>query len=70
MAKTSQKLLTLQQCEEMTGRKISTWRKAIAQRTIPFVRLGRSIRVPLEYIQALIDEGWREPVKNENSEKV
>ena len=70
MAKTSQKLLTLQQCEEMTGRKISTWRKAIAQRRIPFVRLGRSIRVPLEYIQALIDEGWREPVKNENSEKV
>jgi len=68
MVKTSQKLLTLEQCEEMTGRKISTWRKAISQRTIPFVRLGRSIRVPLEFIQALIEKGWREPVKNENSD--
>ena len=68
MANTSQKLLTSEQCEEMTGRKISTWRKAIAQRTIPFVRLGRSIRVPLEYIKTLIEEGWREPLKNENSD--
>lgn len=64
MAKTSQRLLTLIQCEHRTGRKVSTWRKAIARREVPFVHLGRSVRIPEEYIEELIQKGWRDPVQS------
>ena len=63
MRRTSQKLLTVYELEEMTGRKVSTWRKAIAQRRIPVVRIGRSVRVPAEYLERLIEQGWRDPVE-------
>ncbi len=52
----------LMECEARIGRKVSTWRKAIAQRTIPFVHLGRSVRIPEEYIEDLIQKGWHDPV--------
>ena len=60
--KTSVRLLSLAECELKTGRKVPTWRKAIARREIPFVRIGRNVRIPLEYIDSLISEGWSEPV--------
>ncbi|MCB0384951.1 MAG: helix-turn-helix domain-containing protein [Bdellovibrionales bacterium] len=62
MQKTTQKLLTVFDLENLTGRKVSTWRKAIAQRKIPVVRIGRSVRVPYEAVQRLIEEGWRDAV--------
>jgi excisionase family DNA binding protein len=65
MQKTTQKLLTLMECESRTGRKVSTWRKAIARREIAFVRLGRSVRIPEEFIEDLIQKGWRDPVKTQ-----
>ena len=64
MAKTSKRLLTLMQCEDRTGKKVSTWRKAIARREVPFVHLGRSVRIPEEFIEELIQKGWSEPVKD------
>ena len=64
MAKTTKRLLTLMQCEDRTGKKVSTWRKAIARREIPFVHLGRSVRIPEEFIEELIQKGWSEPVKD------
>ena len=57
------KLLTLAECERLTGRKIATWRKCIARREIAFVRIGRSVRIPQQAILDLIQKGWREPVK-------
>lgn len=62
MQKTTQKLLTLMECETRTGRKVSTWRKAIAQRKIAFVRLGRSVRIPEEVIEQMIAQGYRPAV--------
>ncbi len=62
MKKTTKGLLTLMECELRTGRKVSTWRKAIARREIPFVHLGRSVRIPEEYIESLIQKGWHDPV--------
>ena len=58
-----QKLFTLMELEEITGRKVATWRKAIARREIPFVRIGRSVRIPQEFIEDLVSKGWCEPVK-------
>ena len=63
MEKTTKRLLTLMECEMRTGRKVATWRKAIARREIPFVHLGRSVRIPEEYIEDLIQKGWHDPVK-------
>lgn len=60
----SQRLLTLSEAEAMTGRKVSTWRKDILLRRIPVVKLGRSVRIPIEAIEELIREGYRAPIAN------
>jgi len=55
----SRRLLTLAEAEALTGRKVSTWRKDILQRRVPFVKLRRSVRIPIEAIEDLIREGYR-----------
>lgn len=60
---TSHRLLTLIECERLTGRKVSTWRKEIALRRIPHVRIGRSVRIPEEFIEQLIRDGWADPIQ-------
>ena len=35
------RLLTLSECEHLTGRRVVTWRKDIAQGRVDYVRLGR-----------------------------
>jgi len=62
MAKASRKLLTVFECETRSGRKASTWRRDILLRRIPFVKLGRSVRIPEEVVDQLIAQGWREPI--------
>ncbi len=61
-SKTSEKLLTLAECQELTGRKIPTWRKDIYMKKVPVVRLGRGIRIPKEFVDKLIADGWQDPV--------
>jgi len=68
MKKISKRLLTLMQCEDRTGKKVSTWRKAIARREIPFVHLGRSVRIPEEFIEELIRAGWRDALTQPNND--
>ncbi len=58
-----QVVLPLEECERRTGRKISTWRREIADRKIPYVKIGRSVRIPEEFIEDLIQKGWRDPAK-------
>jgi hypothetical protein len=55
----SQRLLTLGEAEAMTGRKVSTWRKDILRRRIPVVKIGRSVRIPIEAIEDLIRQGYQ-----------
>jgi excisionase family DNA binding protein len=62
MNKSSGKLLTVFEAEERTGRKAATWRRDILLRRIPFVKLGRSVRIPQEAVDALIAKGWRDAV--------
>lgn len=54
----TKRLLTLAEAEEMTGRKVSTFRKDIRMRNIPCVRLGRQVRIPVEALEQLIQSGW------------
>lgn len=57
------RLLTLQEAEALTGRKVSTWRRDIFERRIPVVHLGRrQVRIQLSVIQAMVKEGYRPAV--------
>ena len=65
-SRTSSKLLTVNQAEDLTGRKASTWRKDILLKRVPYVRLGkRSVRIPREFIEKMIQEGWHDPVQTQ-----
>jgi excisionase family DNA binding protein len=57
------RLLSLDQCAELTGRKKSTWRKDVAERRVPVVRLGRLVRIPLSAVQALIRDGFTPAIR-------
>lgn len=59
----SEKLLTLKESEEMTGRKVATWRRDILKRKIRYVKIGRQVRIPIEVINEIIRAGNREPVQ-------
>ncbi len=67
MEKVSGKLLTVFEAEARTGRKASTWRRDILLRRVPYVKLGRSVRIPVEVIDKLVAEGWRESVSGQDS---
>jgi len=62
VGKKSERLYTVYQAEERTGRKAATWRADILKRKIPFVKLGRSVRIPCEVVEGMIRDGWRDPV--------
>ncbi len=62
MVKVSSKLLTVFEAEARTGRKASTWRRDILLRRVPYVKIGRSVRIPQEAVDSLIAQGWRDPI--------
>ena len=64
MSKVSGKLLTVFEAEARTGRKASTWRRDILERRVPYVKIGRSVRIPEEAIEDLIARGFRPAVEN------
>jgi excisionase family DNA binding protein len=60
--KQSERLLTVWEAEQLTGRKAATWRRDILLRRIPYVKIGRQVRIPREVVDELIQKGWRDPV--------
>jgi hypothetical protein len=62
---TKKLLYTVFEAEELTGRKAATWRRDILTRRIPYVKIGRQVRIPCEVIQDLIKRGYRFPVGEE-----
>jgi excisionase family DNA binding protein len=60
--KASERLLSVKEAEDRTGRKASTWRRDILERRVPYVKIGRSVRIPVEVIDKLIADGWRDAV--------
>ena len=63
MVKTSKKLLTVFEAEgrERVERPARGGEIFFSKR-VPHVKLGRSVRIPEEAIDALIDRGWRETI--------
>ena len=63
------KLLTVFQAEELTGRKVSTWRRDISQRRVAVVRFGRSVRIPRSEIERLVRAGYSPAVSIESGRR-
>lgn len=62
-------LLTLREAEALTKRKVSTWRKDIKRRRVPFVRLGRQIRLTRAFVEKMIRDGYREAINLEEPDR-
>ena len=63
MQKTSVELLTIAETAGRIKRKESTLRDDILKRRIPFVRIGRSVRIPVEAVNKMIASGWVDAVE-------
>ena len=50
------KLLTLRECAERTGNKLSTWRAWVLRRKVPYYKLSRSIRVAESDLERMIEQ--------------
>ena len=59
----TKQLLTVYEAETLTGRRAATWRKDLLHRKIPYVRIGRQVRIPIEVIEQLVREGYRPSLK-------
>jgi len=59
-------LLTVEALERETGVSRHTWRSWLRERKIPFVRLGRTVRVTEEDLRAFVAAG-RVPARKEDA---
>lgn len=51
-------LLSVSECEKLTGRKAATWRKDILLRKIAYVKLGRQVKIPVKAVRKFIESGY------------
>jgi excisionase family DNA binding protein len=63
MAATSKQLLTVAQVADRLGLKQATIRRRILERRLPYVKLGRAVRIPVEAIDALIAASYRPAIE-------
>jgi len=59
MALTSKQLLTVTEVAYRLGLKPATIRRRILERRMPYVKLGRAVRIPIEAVEALIAASYR-----------
>ena len=59
MVKASEQLLTVGQTAARLGLKEATIRRYILERRIPYVKLGRAVRIPIEAVESLIVASYR-----------
>ncbi len=59
MATPSKQLLTVAQAADRLGLKVATIRRRILERKIPYVKLGRAVRIPVEAVEGLMAAGYR-----------
>ena len=62
MRRVSERLLTVRETAGRLGLKECTIRRRILERRIAYVKNGRSVRIPIEVVEVLIETGWREPL--------
>jgi len=57
----SSRLLSLPEVADRTSTSVAFWRKLVYRRGIPFVRIGRLVRVREEDLEAYVRLGLRVP---------
>lgn len=62
MKKSTTQLLTVPEAAGRLGVTVSTIRRRILERRIASVKIGKSVRIPIEAIDQLITAGWRDPI--------
>jgi excisionase family DNA binding protein len=62
MKTVSERLLTVAEAARRLGLKECTIRRRILERRIAYVKNGRAVRIPVEVVEDVISQGWREPV--------
>jgi len=57
----SKQLLNVDDAAFRIGLRPATIRKMILDKKIAVVKIGRAVRIPVEEVEAIISNGWREP---------
>ena len=52
-------LLTVEEVAGRLGVKVATIRRRILERKIDYVKNGRTVRIPVETVERIIDQGYR-----------
>ncbi len=65
----AERLVSVYEAAQRLGLRVSTLRAWIVQRRIGIVRLGRAVRIPLEEVERLIEEGTV-PARRANGQHV
>jgi excisionase family DNA binding protein len=55
-------LLTVAEAARRLGLKECTIRRRILERRIAYVKNGRAVRIPVEVVEDVISQGWREAI--------
>jgi excisionase family DNA binding protein len=58
-------LLNLDEASKDSKLSIHWWRKAVSQRRVPFVKIGRRVLVRREDLETLISKGFQAPRESE-----
>lgn len=61
----SKRLLRAEEFADLLNVRVSTVRRMILLKKIPTVRICRSVRIPVEEADRLIESGWQEAVGTE-----
>jgi excisionase family DNA binding protein len=62
MIRKSDQLLSVVDAAQRLGLKESTIRRRILERKLAYVKNGRAVRVPVEVVEQVIADGWRDPI--------
>ena len=63
MEPVKQRCYPIEQCAALGFWKEATWRKKVLRREVPYLKIGRSIRIPADFIEKLLRDGRRDPIE-------
>jgi excisionase family DNA binding protein len=64
MGKETTRLLTIPEAAQCLALKEATIRRRILEKRIGYVKLGRSVRIPVEVVERLCKDGYVPAIKN------
>ena len=59
-----QTIVDVKQAARLSGMSVHWWRQRTLRREVPYIKIGRSVRIDVADIQRLLDAGRVEPTTN------